>query len=125
MVQILYNKDESITIWTPKGRLSFNDIQETVDDNTAATHLSRVLCDLSNATTADLTGEEIETIVTIIARKITKSKRTKAAIVADKHVDYGMARMFGAYTKMAGLPVEVKVFKAADIAKEWLSSKDS
>lgn len=110
-----------ITILTASGRLTFPEICSKMVDFRIDEHPSRVLCDLSNATVADLTTHEIEDIIKLIGRQINGTSGGKAAIVAHGSVDFGLARMFSTFTEIADLPVTVKAFRTAEVAKTWLS----
>lgn len=113
--------DGPITILTAWGRLTFPEICSTMVDFSVENHPSRVLCDLSKATFADLTTNEIEDIIKLIGRQINGYSGGKAAIVAHGSVDFGLARMFSTFTEIAGLPVKVMAFRTAEVAKTWLS----
>jgi hypothetical protein len=110
-----------ITIFTARGRLTFPEICSKMVDFSVENHPSRVLCDLSNATVADLTTNEIEDIIKFIGHQINGYSGGKAAIVANGSVDLGLARMFSTFTEIADLPVKVRAFRTAEVAKTWLS----
>ena len=118
-------QDGRITVWTASGRLTFPEIRSKMVDLSTAGISSKVLCDLTKATMADLTNAEIEDIITRIGRKINGSINGKAAIVAHGSVDYGLARMFGTFSEIASLPVTVKVFRNVEVARQWLAPQDN
>ena len=68
---------------------------------------------------------EIEEIISLISRKVGRNRGGKAAIVTFNGVDFGLARMFGTFTELAGLPIVVKVFRSEDVAREWLREADN
>lgn len=116
--------DGRIMVWTAKGRLTFPEIRDKMVDFSAGSIKSRVLCDLTRATVADLTTSEIEEIIKLIGQKVNGAKGAKSAIVVHGSVDYGLARMFSTFSELAGLPVQVKVFRTTEIAREWLYAQD-
>ncbi len=116
--------DGQITVCTAKGRLTFPGIRAKVIDLSTGTVTPRFLCDLSQATVADLTSDEIEDIITLISQHVS-GRGDRAAIITHKGVDYGLARMFGTFVEISGLPVQVKVFRTSEIAKEWLSDTEA
>lgn len=124
MIQGDNTVDGHIMVWTAKGRLTFPEIREKMVDFSAGHMKSRVLCDLTRATVADLTTGEIEEIIKLIGQKVNSANSAKSAIVVHGSVDYGLARMFSTFSELAGLPVKVKVFRTTEVAREWLSSKD-
>ncbi len=115
--------DGHITVYTAKGRLTFPEIRAKVMDLSTGGTAHIVLCDLTQATVADLTSIEIEDIIKLISHHMTGARGGKAAIIAHSGIDYSLARMFGTFAELAGLPVKVRVFRTFEIAKEWL--KDS
>jgi hypothetical protein len=115
--------DGLITILTARGRLTFPEICSKMVDFSIDDRSSRVLCDLSHATVADLTTNEIEDIIKLIGRQINGYRGGKAAIVAHGSVDFGLARMVSTFSELADLPVKVKAFRTAEVAKTWLSDK--
>ena len=116
--------DAHITVGTARGRLTFPEIRDKMIDFSSGIMKSRVLCDLTRATVADLTTREIEEIIKLIGRKVNGAHGARSAIVVHGGVDYGLARMFSTFSELAGLPVKVKVFRTAEVAREWLSSRD-
>jgi hypothetical protein len=124
MIQGDHIHDGQITVCTARGRLTFPEIQSKVMDLSSGRLTSRVLCDLTQATVADLTSREIEDIINLIGQHLAGRGGGKAAIIAHAGVDYGLARMFGTFVEIAGLPVKVKVFRTSEIAKEWLRESE-
>ncbi len=116
--------DGRITVLTAKGRLTFPEIRAKVADISMDRMTSKVLCDLTRATVADLTADEIEEIIRLISRHMNGSRRSKGAIVAQGSVDCGLARMFSFFSEIAELPLKVEVFRTAEIAREWLRDPD-
>ena len=114
------NIDSRITVLKAKGRLTFPEIRSKVGDFALAGFPSRVLCDFRRATVADLTNGEIEDIVKIIGRQISRLSVKRAAIVAQGSVDLGLARMFSTFSEIADLPIKVKAFRTAETARAWL-----
>lgn len=124
MIQGDNTLDSRIMVWTAKGRLTFPEIRDKMMVLSTGVLKSRVLCDLTRATVADLTTGEIEEIIKLIGQKVNSARGAKSAIVVHGSVDYGLARMFSTFSELAGLPVQVKVFRTTEIAREWLSSHD-
>ncbi len=116
--------DDRIMVWTAKGRLTFQEIRSKMADFGAGMLKSRVLCDLTRATVADLKTSEIEEIIKLIGLRVNGVRAAKSAIVVHGSVDYGLARLFSTFSELAGLPVQVKVFRTKEVAREWLSASD-
>ena len=112
--------DDQITVCTAKGRLTFPEIRTRLIDLGSGRVTPRVLCDLTQATVADLTTGEIEEIIKLVGQLVTGRGGGKAAIIARGGVDYGLARMFITFVEIAGLPIEARVFRTAEVATGWL-----
>ena len=112
--------DGGITVCTAKGRLTFPEIRAKVIDLSTGGVTPMVLCDLTQATFADLTSIEIEDIISLISHYVAGAGGGKAAVIAHSGIDYGLARIFGTFAELAGLPVKVRVFRTSEIAKQWL-----
>ena len=116
--------DDQITVCTARGRLTFPEIKDKVIELSSGKVASCVLCDLTQATIADLTSIELEDILDLISRHVS-DRGGKAAIITHSGVDYGLARMFGTFAEISGLPIKVKVFHTTEIAKAWLRDAET
>lgn len=116
--------DGRITVCTAKGRLTFPEIRAKVIDFSTSGVTPRVLCDLAQATVADLTSTEIDDIIKLISHYVIGAGGGKAAIIVRSGVDYGLARMFGTFAELAELPVKVRVFRTSEIAEAWLKDPE-
>jgi hypothetical protein len=63
---------------------------------------------------------EIEEVISLISELVAGRGGGKATIIARNGIDLGLARMFGTFVEIAGLPVKVKVFRTSEIATQWL-----
>ena len=82
-----------------------------------------MLYDITRATAADLSTMELEEIIKTIGQHMKRHCAGKAAIVAFSGVDYVLARMFGTFVEIAGLPVQVKVFRIPEVDQAWLKEE--
>ena len=74
----------------------------------------RQLCDLREVTKITTTAEALR----FLAQSRVFSPGSRRAFVVGRAVDFGLARMFQAYSEVAGQTVEV--FREMDEAKVWL-----
>lgn len=102
------------------GRLTFPEIHAEVINFSFNATASKVLCDMTRGTASHLTPQEIESIIEMIGHQLEGSKGGKAAIVALAGVDNDLARLFSTFAEIADLPVEVKVFRTPEVARQWL-----
>jgi hypothetical protein len=115
--------DSRIMVLTAKGRLTFPEIRSKMGGFALAGIPSNVLCDFRRATVADLTNREIEDIIKIVGRQVRRYRVKRAAIVAHGSVDLGLARMLSTLSEIADLPIKVKAFRTAEIARSWLCTE--
>jgi len=109
-----------LAVYKAKGRVTFLEICAKVMDFSRGQSAPKVLCDLTRGTVADLTTNEIEDVIELIGQRLLGRRGGRAAIVAHSSVDCRLARMFGIFAEIAGLPVIVKTFRIPEIAREWL-----
>ena len=77
----------------------------------------RQLCDLREVTKITTTAEALR----FLAQSRVFSPDSRRAFVVGRAVDFGLARMFQAYSEVAGQTVEV--FREMDEAEAWLGLK--
>ncbi|UCF64357.1 MAG: hypothetical protein JSW33_00595 [bacterium] len=64
--------------------------------------------------------QEILDIVTFIKNhQDTRGSNYRVALVVSRDLDYGLARMYEAYSQ--GLPCQIQIFKNLNAAKNWLA----
>lgn len=114
------SKQRDMTICTASGRLTYNTLKALAMDFRNADISPKMLYDITGATAADLSTVEIEEIIKTIGQYMKRHRGGKAAIVAFSGVDYGLARLFGSFAEIAGLPFQVKVFRISEVAQAWL-----
>ena len=51
-------------------------------------------------------------------------KGGKTAVIASQDLEYGLSRMFQIITEDEGIPFNIKVFRTADEASQWLLEKE-
>lgn len=120
MIKSIHDRKDHTMMFQAMGRLTFPEIHAEVVNFSFHTPASKVLCDLTRGTASHLTSQEIESILESIGRQLEGSAGGKAAIVALTGVDNGLARLFGTFVEIANLPVEVKVFRTPEVARQWL-----
>jgi hypothetical protein len=117
----LASKDRVIV--TVRGECLAADLLDTgdrlYDDPQFRTGMSTVL-DLRGAIPA-VTADNIRTIVSFISRNLERRGRGRCAVVVERDVDYGMARMGQAYLDEVG--VELGVFRDLAAAERWLDGE--
>jgi hypothetical protein len=120
MIKSVLDRKDHTVMFQAMGRLTFPEIHAAVVAFALNTPASKVLCDLTQGTASHLTSLEIESILESIGRQLEGTRGGKAAIVVPAGVDNGLARLFGTFAEIANLPVEVKVFRTPEVARQWL-----
>lgn len=78
------------------------------------------LIDLRGAAGAEVTSNGLLSLATFTLSQKERFRGIKCAIVADRDLAFGLARMYEAYSEGEGIPVDRKVFREFDEACRWL-----
>lgn len=78
--------------------------------------------DLTDVTTVSVTGRGLRKTVGVLERGGRASNPGRVAVVAPSDVTFGMARMLQAFRSES--PIEVRVFRVASEAREWMGLGD-
>jgi hypothetical protein len=78
----------------------------------------RQLCDLRDVTTMTVTVDTLR----LLAQRRIFAPGAKRAFVVGRDVDYGLSRLFQAYSEVEGAVIEV--FKVWEDAEEWLQLRE-
>lgn len=120
MIKSVHDPQDRTLMFQAMGKLTFPEIHAEVVHFSNNTPTSRVLCDLTRGTASHLNAQEIENLLETIGRQLEGANGGKAAIVAQSTVDNGLARLFSTFAEIANLPVDVKVFRSPEVARQWL-----
>ncbi len=116
--------DAGVVVNTVIGTLSSNDIMATLRELFADPRFlpgMGIVWDLrSGAVDRRLSGTGIQALRAFVASRTEARGRGRLAIVVSRDVDYGVGRMFEAYTD--GLGIERCVFRDSDEAVCWASA---
>ena len=120
IIETIVNSQGDLSVFTVNGELTADEIIERVEEYYTKHPTKLVLWIMGDVDLSAITREGIERIIQIAKKNTGKRKEGKTAIVGSKDVEYGLARMYEAYTGFENLPYEYKIFKDVDKAKEWL-----
>jgi hypothetical protein len=113
-----------LTIFTCEGQILFQDIIDAMKrfyDGIDGPPTTMVLWDLSQASTGNLSVEELDDIARFRIENKAQMGIGKTAIVASTDLDFGMVRMFQA--KSTGTPRSLMVFRTLDEARQWIKKE--
>ncbi|UCG87688.1 MAG: hypothetical protein JSW71_03830 [Gemmatimonadota bacterium] len=122
LISIAFQPSKERVVLTGRGDLVAADITETLarlyDDSQFRTGMS-TLADFRGARAA-VSGDNIRTIMNFVSRNLEWRGKGNCAVVTDRQVDYGMARMAQAYMEPIG--IEAMVFREMEDAERWLGA---
>lgn len=120
IIETIVDSQGDLSVFTVNGELTADEIIERVEEYYTKHPTKLVLWIMGDVDLSAITREGIERIIQIAKKNTGKRKEGKTAIVGSKDIEYGLARMYEAYTGFENLPYEYKIFKDVDEAKEWL-----
>ena len=119
-IETIIDSQNDLSVFTVNGALIADEIIERVEEYYTRHPTKLVLWIMGEVDLTAITSAGIERIIQIAKKHTGKRQEGKTAIVGSKDIDYGLARMYEAYTGLENLPYEYKIFKDVDEAKEWL-----
>jgi hypothetical protein len=120
IIETIVDSQGDLSVFTVNGELTADEIIERVEEYYTKHPTKLVLWIMGDVDLSAITREGIERIIQTAKKNTGKRKEGKTAIVGSKDIEYGLARMYEAYTGFENLPYEYKIFKDVDEAKEWL-----
>jgi hypothetical protein len=106
---------------TAEGLVSFEEIQEHLDQEAERRQLARREIIDAAAASTDLTPEDVRKIVGRVQAMMRSSPFGPTAIVTTNDMAFGMARMFAILCELRGGPA-VEVFHSVSEGRSWLVS---
>ena len=119
-IETTFDRPKELTIFSANGILTADDFREFLASYYEGEVTPFVLWDLTRADLSALKTRHIKEIAQSIFRISEVRRGGKTAFVYDKSVEYGIGRMFQAYTQLEELSFEALSFKSIDEAKAWL-----
>ena len=116
-----YEASSDLTIFTVIGQVTHGEIKEVITYFYEGVTSKNVLWDLKKGKFELISNEEIQDLVNIPKSQYMARKGGKTAIVADKDLAYGMARIYETRTQISTLPFDTKVFRTIEDAYQWLN----
>ena len=120
IIETIVDSQNDLSVFTVNGELIADEIIERVEEFYTRHPTKLVLWIMDDVDLSAITSESIERIIQTAKKHSGKRQEGKTAIVGSRDIDYGLARMYQAYTGFENLPYEYKIFKDVDDAKEWL-----
>jgi len=110
----------ALTIHTVKGQVTAEEIVRKIEEYYSGETTMLAIWDFSEASVVKLSAEEVRSILPV-ARKFAETRKGgKSALVFSTDSEYGLGRMFEAFTELDAFPVEIRSFRSMKDAMEWL-----
>ena len=119
-ISATYDNEKDLTIVTAEGVITADDLLEWGNSYYEGPITPLILWDVTNADLSTLKGDQLRKIAEAMSRVSEVRRGGKTAFVYDKPLEFGIGRMFQAYSEMEDMPFEVQSFKSFDEAKAWL-----
>ena len=117
-----YEASSNLTIFTVIGRVTHNEIKEAINEFYAGVVTKNVLWDLSIGNFELLSNDDIQDLANIPRSQYLARKGGKTAIVADKDLAYGLARVYESRSIANPVPFETRIFRSTEAANHWINS---
>ncbi len=120
IISATHDTEKDLTIVTAEGVITADDLLDWGNNYYEGQITSLVLWDVTNADLSKLQADQLREIAEHMRRISGARRGGKTAFVYDKPLDYGIGRIFQAYSEMEDMPFEVQSFQSLDKAREWL-----
>lgn len=119
-ISATYEIENDLTIVTATGKLNADDFHTWMVKYYAGQITSLILWDLTGADLSGFTNSEVRVIAQHTKQISNARKGGKTALVFAEVLEFGMGRMFEAYSEIEQMPFEFRTFQSFDKAREWL-----
>ena len=118
-----YESDIDLTVFSVVGTATFEEIWEQTRTFLGGKPSKLVLWDFTSGTVGSISSNESSKIAELGLILSSKIIGGKAALLAPKDIDFGVSRMFQAFSEIKKFPLEVGVFRDLSAARNWLTSE--
>ena len=115
-----YETEKDLTIVTAEGAISADDLLDWGNSYYEGQITPLILWDVTKADLSGIQSDKLRKIAEIMSRISEARRGGKTAFVYDNPLEFGIGRMFQAYSEMEDMPFQVQSFKNFDEAMEWL-----
>jgi len=113
-------REKNLTIFTVTGVFSPVPVIEALEEMYRTETTLNLIWDISAADVSRVDDTQVQQILNIAKQYSSRRKNGKTAIVADKTLNFGMARMYEITAEVSDHPILHAVFKNLEDAVEWL-----
>ncbi len=114
------DQSKQLTTFTINGEATFEEVGAAIKGLYAEAPTRNVFWDCSNGSVANLTTEHVEKLASLSPRFGKAREGGKTALYSPGDMAFGLSRMFEIIGKLRKVPIQLKVFRDKDKAKQWL-----
>ena len=115
-----YETEKDLTIVTVEGAISADDLLDWGNSYYEGQITSLILWDVTKADLSGLQSDKLRKIAEIMSRISEARRGGKTGFVYDNPLEFGIGRMFQAYSEMEDMPFQVQSFRSFHEARKWL-----
>ena len=119
-IELKSDPDLDLTIFRVAGQMTVADFKDSLADYYDGDVTRLILWDLTRADLSAFRNRHIKEVAQGIAGISEARRGGRTAFVYDESFEYGIGRMFQAYSQMSDMPFEVRAFKGLAEARAWL-----
>ncbi len=119
-IETEYDRPRELTTFKVIGPMKVADFKDCLAHYYGGDVTRLILWDLTRADLSAFRNSHIKEVAQSIARISEVRRGGRTAFVYDKSFEYGIGRMFQAYSQMEEMPFEVRAFKNMVEARAWL-----
>ncbi len=119
-ISAIYDENKDLTIVTVKGLITAADLLDWGNRYYQGKITPLILWDVTQADLSTLQADQLNDIAENMSRISEARRGGKTAFVYSKPLEYGIGRMFQAYSEMQRMPFEVQSFQNFEDAMAWL-----
>ena len=123
MIERRIDKARQLTFHLCEGKISVEDLVTEIRSSNDEEPTPDHLWDLSAADMSGIAIRELERLARLAERTTRGKVIRKTAVVSPKDAEYGLGRVYQAYTDIAGHRAAVGVFRTREEAEGWLDGE--
>lgn len=120
-IKTTFSNNGGVIVHTATGLLSPKGIKKAYEkslEHAVSIKNPSVIWDLRDSDASEIYEKDIEEIANYILSLSKKRAGYKAGLVVSRDLEYGLARMYGAYVKDG--PADIQVFRNFEQAMDWV-----
>ena len=123
-IDVKIDEKKNLTVFTATAPLSSQEICDELDRYFSGRYTRLILWDLTRAKNPSWSDADIKKAAQKVKQYSHLRKGGKTAYVVAGDLDFGISRMYQAYTDMENVEFEIKIFRDINKAVQWLGIKE-